>query len=199
MTAVPPLSEDDLHDLYLWVDEIPLSKPKRNIARDFADGVCIAEVVKYHFPKHVELHNYTPASSMTQKLDNWSTLNQKVFRKLYFEVPAEEVRDIASAVPGAVERFLRALRIKINQIQVKQGGSEYRNAAADRKQHSAYVAPTHNHHAFAAPDMGHQVAVEKEQTIGELRETVTLLNEKVAKLEELLRVKDAKISALQRR
>jgi hypothetical protein len=24
--------------LYNWVDEIPLSRPKRNIARDFADG-----------------------------------------------------------------------------------------------------------------------------------------------------------------
>jgi hypothetical protein len=67
------------------VDEIPLSRPKRNIARDFADGgeqnglreagmVCInsrdtnivlcavavllAEVVANYFPKLVELHNY---------------------------------------------------------------------------------------------------------------------------------------------
>ena len=24
--------------LYNWVDEIPLSRPKKNIARDFADG-----------------------------------------------------------------------------------------------------------------------------------------------------------------
>ena len=27
-----------LEKLYFWVDEIPLSRPKRNMARDFADG-----------------------------------------------------------------------------------------------------------------------------------------------------------------
>ncbi len=38
------LSDDELQRLYAWVDEIPLSRPKRSIARDFADGVLIAEV-----------------------------------------------------------------------------------------------------------------------------------------------------------
>lgn len=32
------MSDDELKPLYQWVDEIPLSRPKRNIARDFADG-----------------------------------------------------------------------------------------------------------------------------------------------------------------
>jgi hypothetical protein len=39
-----PLSEDDLQKLYAWVDQIPLSRPKKNIARDFSDGVLLAEV-----------------------------------------------------------------------------------------------------------------------------------------------------------
>ncbi len=30
--------DDRLQELYLWVDTIPLSRPKRNIARDFSDG-----------------------------------------------------------------------------------------------------------------------------------------------------------------
>lgn len=38
------LSNDDLTRLYTWVDEINLSRPKRNIARDFSDGVLVAEV-----------------------------------------------------------------------------------------------------------------------------------------------------------
>lgn len=38
------LSDDDLQRLYAWVDEISLSRPKRNIARDFSDGVLVAEV-----------------------------------------------------------------------------------------------------------------------------------------------------------
>lgn len=32
------LDDEELQAIYTWVDEIPLSRPKRNIARDFADG-----------------------------------------------------------------------------------------------------------------------------------------------------------------
>lgn len=28
----------ELQALYEWVDSVPLSRPKKNIARDFADG-----------------------------------------------------------------------------------------------------------------------------------------------------------------
>ena len=38
-------SEDEIQDLYAWVDTVPLSRPKRNIARDFSDGVLMAETV----------------------------------------------------------------------------------------------------------------------------------------------------------
>ena len=34
----PPLSEEELTEVYNWVDQIPLSRPKKNITRDFADG-----------------------------------------------------------------------------------------------------------------------------------------------------------------
>ena len=33
-----PASEEELQELYEWVDEIPLSRPKKNIARDFSDA-----------------------------------------------------------------------------------------------------------------------------------------------------------------
>ena len=32
------LSEQELQDLYTWIDEIPLSRPKKNISRDFSDA-----------------------------------------------------------------------------------------------------------------------------------------------------------------
>jgi hypothetical protein len=55
---IPTVSEEELADLYAWVDSIPLSKPKKSIARDFSDGVCVADMVHCYFPKLVELHNY---------------------------------------------------------------------------------------------------------------------------------------------
>ena len=34
----PKLTEEEMQLIYNWVDEIPLSRPKKNIARDFSDG-----------------------------------------------------------------------------------------------------------------------------------------------------------------
>lgn len=35
---VPQIDEEEMQLIYNWIDEIPLSRPKRNIARDFSDG-----------------------------------------------------------------------------------------------------------------------------------------------------------------
>ena len=52
MAAV--LDDRELQRIYSWVDEIPLSRPKRSITRDFSDGVLMAELVHHYFPKLVE-------------------------------------------------------------------------------------------------------------------------------------------------
>jgi len=33
-----PLDEAVLEDVYSWIDQIPLSRAKKNFARDFSDG-----------------------------------------------------------------------------------------------------------------------------------------------------------------
>ena len=38
------LNDHELDVLYSWVDDIPLSRPKKNMTRDFSDGVMVAEV-----------------------------------------------------------------------------------------------------------------------------------------------------------
>ncbi len=65
------MDDEALQRIYQWVDEIPLARPKRNISRDFADGVLMAEMVAHYFPKLVEMHNYPPANSYAQKMYNW--------------------------------------------------------------------------------------------------------------------------------
>ena len=101
------LSEEELQALYCWIDEIPLSRAKKNIARDFSDGgerapyyiiarsifivdslvylVLTAEIVHHFLPHLVELHNYSPANSSTHKIENWRTLNSETYtRKLIY-------------------------------------------------------------------------------------------------------------------
>lgn len=73
----PRLSDEQLQDLYTWVDQVPLTRQKRNIARDFSDGVLFAEVIMHYHPKLIDLHNYSPANGLTQKMYNWETLQSK--------------------------------------------------------------------------------------------------------------------------
>jgi hypothetical protein len=109
------IMESDLHNLYTWIDDIPLSRPKRNFTRDFSDGVLMAEVIHFYFPKLVQLHNYSSANSLRQKKYNWSTLNRKVFSRLGVEVSQEHLDDIANCKPRAIERLLKITRVKILQ------------------------------------------------------------------------------------
>ena len=71
------LSEEELKELYNWVDMIPLTRPKRNIGRDFSDAVLTAEIIYFYAPNLVELHNYCAVNSVQQKEYNWKTLNSR--------------------------------------------------------------------------------------------------------------------------
>ena len=207
------------------MDEIPLSRPKRNIARDFADGVLVAEIVAHYFPKLVELHNYSSANSLTQKVYNWNTLNQRVFRKLGFSVAKPDCEAVTTAQPGAIERVLKLVRHKLArsspgagaaagaaragsggqphaygggrpQAQAQahgglaRGGGMHAAHARGGGQHAAAAA------AAAAAEVSRELLADKEATIQELRETNEILSIKVRKLEQLVRLKDAKIQAL---
>ncbi|KAM8780320.1 sperm flagellar protein 1-like [Rhynchonycteris naso] len=105
----PPLSPDALRRLYSWLDGLPLSRPKRHLARDFSDGVMLAEIVKHFHPRLVDLHNYVPTCNTDQKLSNWSILNRKVFHKLRFCVSEVDIRKVVSNTPGAIEPILCTL------------------------------------------------------------------------------------------
>ena len=48
---IPTLDEEEMQMIYNWVDEIPLSRPKRNIARDFSDGGNYYMYFKYNTNK----------------------------------------------------------------------------------------------------------------------------------------------------
>ncbi|XP_072026970.1 sperm flagellar protein 1-like [Amphiura filiformis] len=115
------LDEETLQELFAWVDEIPLSRPKKTITRDFSDGVMVAEVVHHFVPRLVEIHNYTPANSTIQKQSNWGTLNRKVLSKLNYNVPESVVRGITNSKPGVAEVFLWKLKQKIEAYIEKKG------------------------------------------------------------------------------
>jgi hypothetical protein len=125
-----PDQENEINSImyiYEWVDTIPLSRQKKNIARDFNDGVLLAEMIKYHYPKLVELHNYPSASSTKQKLSNWNTLNNKVLKKLGLKISNEEINNVMNSKPNAIENLLSKVYRAIHNLPQESQGNKNNN------------------------------------------------------------------------
>ena len=107
------LSDEDLLTLYEWIDSIPLSREKKNIARDFCEGVLTAEIMRHYYPKLVDIYNYPEANSTQLKLVNWNTLCLKVFRKIGFSLSKNELENVVNSKPKAIENVLWRLYNKL--------------------------------------------------------------------------------------
>ncbi|KAL4470235.1 hypothetical protein ABPG74_011846 [Tetrahymena malaccensis] len=206
MEEAPHLNEDQLNEIYSWVDSIPLSRPKKNIARDFSDGVLMAEVVAHCIPRLVELHNYSAANSVKQKYYNWETLNKKVFSKLGLLVSKTDITNIVECKPEVIERVLKLVKNHIEAFN-----SDPQNFSPEKSQKSfnqikrSGAPMDRGNNKFQNQDNQFQqsqqdeIIWEKDQTINELRETIEILELKMKKLEDLIKLKDNKIVTLQNR
>mmetsp|Transcript_26041 Transcript_26041/g.72800 ORF Transcript_26041/g.72800 Transcript_26041/m.72800 type:complete len:221 (-) Transcript_26041:130-792(-) len=210
MAAVicPELEAGDLEALYTWIDEIPLSRQKVNISRDFADGVLAAEVVSHFFPKLVELHNYCKSFSTEQKTVNWKTLNAKVFKKIGFQMHPTDMDSVVKAQSGAIERVLFVLWNKIEKCQHAQarkasvGAVPHVAAPGNRRLIDGQQHEPRADAGAVAPDAADEDALPSEEQaelmerVQELMSENAILKEKCTKLHQLVQVKDSKIEAL---
>ncbi|XP_074445056.1 sperm flagellar protein 1 isoform X1 [Larus michahellis] len=222
-------AEGELRTLYRWLDAVPLSRPRRNVARDFSDGVLAAEVVKFFFPAMVQLHSYVPASSTPQKLANWGHLNRKVLSKLNFSVPDDVIQQVVQCRPGTVEQVLLLLRQKIDEKQrqskvvpgpgqeqgvraaleevsyLETGYSKAKGGMggsyAQESPRAAGVMKSYHGCAQASPGdtAVRQQLAEREQALLLAQETIQILQLKVGRLEQLLHLKNVRIDDLSRR
>ncbi|XP_052771646.1 sperm flagellar protein 1-like isoform X8 [Mya arenaria] len=242
-----PLDEQELESLYAWVDSIPLSRPKRNIARDFSDGVLVAEIVRHFFANEgiVELHNYTAANATPKKKENWYYLNRKVFGKMNFELADDVINDLVCCKQGMIEKVLLMLQVKIKRAQyarqhqsdkpeadqhtsmspgrkdgrtIKVGmddtkgrlktkhekpviakGSSKRlqdQKPKPKKTGPAVIPKKRPGPIVESDSVPRYVVEEKEQEVLSRDETIQMLQNKVQKLEQLLTLKDMRISEL---
>ncbi|BBN11726.1 sperm flagellar protein 1 [Marchantia polymorpha subsp. ruderalis] len=243
------VSPDELPLLYSWIDGIPLSRPKRNIARDFSDAVLVAEVVAHYCPKLVDAHNYSAANGLAQKVYNWNTLNVKVFRRLHFSLTKDDIEAVANCEPQMIERILKLLKYKmakykpnglsgepvkpqkpeeqypsnaktrclgaaslmrlaqVNQPK-EQENRENLRPVQGRESRARQATPSKVHSSqdqypsARAPsprrsqEVNFEKLREKDAHIRELGETIELLEAKVKKLEQLVRLKEHKIQVL---
>eukprot|EP00920_Eleutheroschizon_duboscqi_P038702 GHVT01092918.1.p1 GENE.GHVT01092918.1~~GHVT01092918.1.p1 ORF type:complete len:187 (-),score=6.19 GHVT01092918.1:1293-1853(-) len=178
----------------------------------------MAEVIHYCVPGRVELHNYSPANSISQKRYNWHTLNQKVLRRFGLNLHSEDVEMLVQAVPHIVEGLLLLFMNKVSQMEregrLNRSADAVRISEAAKRLHSGRssmdVGSSCEPSELADGGLGYDEVLRTESTLSsygaaehhvveELRETVFILEERVRSLEELVRIKDEKIIALTER
>lgn len=223
------LDDETRHEIYLWVDGIPLSRSKGYISRDFADGVLLAEVIHHFLPKLVELHNYQSTTNSEAKRKNWETLQQKVLKRLQIKLTADEIDALISAKQGAIERVLIKVRSAIVRVSTRNDehhpkteprSGEHRlqrqlsgsnrpglpvaTMSAVNQQPPPAPAPRviHPNHSISTNNVSIGLAdLHNNSSIAneDIIEENALLKQKISTLEKLLTVKNERISALERK
>ena len=122
LQLIDPIPEKELEVLYTWVDNVPLSRPKKNIMRDFADCHLIAQIIRFYLPQAykgiIQVHNYVETMNKQIKYDNWNQLNQKVFAKFQrkFQLTEEDIKGVVKCQNGAIERVLRKVKAALERF-----------------------------------------------------------------------------------
>lgn len=110
------LLDEELEEVYFWIDQIPLSRPKKNISKDFSDGCLMAEVICFYFPDLIDLEDYIPTHRSKVKLMNWSILCEKALRPIGLTVFQKEIGQIVAKEPEKVEGLLLRLKHKMEVL-----------------------------------------------------------------------------------
>ncbi|CAH1176582.1 unnamed protein product [Phaedon cochleariae] len=194
----------DSDELYKWIDSHTITRQKKNLNRDFSDAVPLAEILKQHYPKLVDLHNYSPMNSLAQKLTNWEILNKKVLKKIKINLTRDEREQLAKGIPGAIEKILSVIKLKVELM----ASGDHENSGSSR------VYYIENGSNFSSREgiipikikNGSQLVDRKmvpntifetmEKDIIEKRETIKLLQEKVDHLDNLVAIKEERIKDL---
>ena len=196
--------EDNLEDtednklmyIYEWVDSIPLRRKKKNISRDFNDAVLFAEMIKYHYPRLVDLHNYPSASSTKAKIINWETLNKKVLKKIGLKLGKNEIDDLVRSKPNAIENLLGRL---YNVINGRPQINNVNNNSINKEQHHLNNNIRNNNNMIINNEETAELmnAInEKDQEIARLQDYIKTLEQKIEISKENQKQLELKIKEL---
>ena len=174
--------DSELMYIYEWVDSIELSRPKKNIARDFSDGVLLAEIIKSYLPHMVDLHNYPSCSNSKHKESNWNVLNNKVLKKLHIKLTKNEIDSIIKAEPLAIEKLLQRV-YAVLQNKINMGINP-------NKDQSNFAMQKNN------IDILRKTLEEKDNIIKQLKDIVEVLELKLKNSEEMEGILQNKVQQL---
>ena len=173
--------ENELMYIYEWVDSIELSRPKKNIARDFSDGVLLAEIIKSYLPRLVDLHNYPSCSNTKHKESNWNVLNNKVLKRIGIKLSKKEINDIIKCEHLAIEHLLqRVYSVLQSKINMNKDAKNISNINFQKNNN----------------DKLRKTLEEKENIIKQLHDIIEVLQLKLKNSEEMEKILENKVAQL---
>ena len=193
--------DNKLMYIYEWVDSIPLSRQKKNISRDFNDAVLFAQMIKYHYPRLVDLHNYPSASSTKAKIINWETLNKKVLSKIGLKIGKNEIDDLVRSKPNAIENLLGRLyniingRPQLNNINNKRNHINNMNNNLNNNNNNVINSNNIIINSEETAELINAIN-EKDQEIAKLQEYIKTLEQKIENSKENQKQLELKIKEL---
>ncbi|XP_076232395.1 sperm flagellar protein 1 [Calliopsis andreniformis] len=193
--SVASETDDNLEEVYAWIEQMTFSKPKKNLARDFSDGVFMAELLKRYYPRHVDIHNYISGNSIAKKIDNWCTLNRKVLSKLDIKLGKDVINQLANSQQGVIEKVLVDLRAKIlKDCNADRDSlySEYDETGKGEEEVKSVLNPDE----VANKTVPRHVFVRLKQELEAKNDVINTLHQKVSHLESLMKFKDLRIADL---
>ncbi|XP_037934790.1 sperm flagellar protein 1 [Teleopsis dalmanni] len=98
------LQPEEYIKLRQWLRNHEITTQK--LSRDFSDAVLMAKLFKRIVPKQIDLHNYPSRNGFQSKLNNWETMNKKVFSKLRIMLTKSIMEKLAKAEPGVIDTVL---------------------------------------------------------------------------------------------
>lgn len=179
------MDNNQLEELLKWIDSIPLSRKKKNIIRDFSDGVLMAEICAHFYPKHVDLFNYNEGLKVDTKIYNWNTLNAKVLQKIKFPIDKATITDIANCKQGTIEKVLWDFKQFVETKQEEEQKPYFNEIQTDPD-----IEEIEN--ALKATDRS--LLEKKIQECENQAKYIEELNAKIKKVEDLIKEKDLMIS-----
>ncbi|KAK0179622.1 hypothetical protein PV327_005360 [Microctonus hyperodae] len=187
--------DDTFDEIYMWLDRISFSRPRKNISRDFSNGVFMAELLKEYYPRYVDLHNYYPGNSLARKIDNWRTLNRKVLSKINMKLNDKIIMQLATGQEKIIENILIKLRMKIlndcnNERKLLYSAYEDDDAASSRVESVLDLDVIQN------KTVPKSAFLKLRREFDEKKNIIVVQNAKISHLESLIKLKDQRIADL---
>ncbi len=197
MSSQPDVQVNDetIRNVYEWVDTFNLSKPKKNISRDFSDGCLVAEIIHQHHPHLIELHNYYNTTNLKMKQSNWELLKRKAFKKMNFYPSDNLIEDVIECKYLAIETFLIHLQHITKNVEVQKPVIKVmaRNAETNPDKGRSIEKKGSKNYDLKIPISQHN------NELNEMKSLMASMKISIDGLQEQVKNKDKRIKALENR